>query len=484
MPPESLGNYGYAFNMNNCDTQSDWIIDSGATNHMTYDPTDLSCDTVPLRRNITNANGVTSPDILTKEIIGRGTKRGDLYFVDDVSTGRVKLTQRAVDHKRRQICSCYIRASTICFDAPTMSKGYHCYHPPSCQMYTTMDVTFSEFEMYFSSASSNPLLQGKTLHDEQVWTMAATTDLPLPLLTKLVMAALPAQPTEAASLPIELAAGTTLLTHGNIPPNDHTPENIPKEALFDDRWTKAMEEEMDVLQKNQTWDLVPDGYEEVWVQAELIYLSHTMPDIAYAISVVSQFMHSPSDTHIGAVECILQYLKSSPGRGIMFSKNGHCRIEGYTDADWAMNITDRRSTSGYLTFVGGNLVTWLSKKQKVVALSSAEVEYKGMAKGVCKLLWLRRLLAELGCPSMSATNLFCDNKAAIDISHNPIQHDRTKHVEVDRHFIKEKLDGNIIQFSFVKSKDQLADILTKVVASQAFYNFLVKLGMNDIYAPT
>ncbi|XP_048423745.1 secreted RxLR effector protein 161-like [Pyrus x bretschneideri] len=118
----------------------------------------------------------------------------------------------------------------------------------------------------------------------------------------------------------------------------------------------------------------------------LIYLSRTKPDIAYAVSVVSQFMHSPSEAHMGAVERILRYLKSSPGRGIMFSKNDHSRIEGYNDADWASNVTDRRSTSGYFTFVGGNLVTWRSKKQKVIALSSAEAEYRGMAKGVCELL--------------------------------------------------------------------------------------------------
>ena len=107
-----------------------------------------------------------------------------------------------------------------------------------------------------------------------------------------------------------------------------------------------------------------------------------------------------------------------------------------------------------------------------------------MTKGVCELLWLWRLLGELGYSSNSASDLFCDNKVAIDISHNPIQHDRTKHVEVDKHFIKEKLDGNIIQFLFVKSEDQLADILTKVIGSQAFDNSLIKLGMNDIYAPT
>ncbi|KAM1789243.1 hypothetical protein ACFX11_039423 [Malus domestica] len=563
---------------------------------MTYDPTDLACDTVPLRRNITNANDVISPvtsagiDILTKKIIGRGTKRGDLYFVDDVSTGRVNLAQGAVDHKQRQIwlwhhrlghpsfsylqhmfpdlfigCSvsdfkcdtCVLAKShhvsyplnshnsaipfglvhsdvwrpslittssgirsfvtfiddctqmtwlyllkhksdvfmvfktfhtmvqtqfstririlrfdngseyvnndfthyltnhgifheTTCPQTPQQNgvverknshlletarslligayvprsfwdvalqtatylinrmpskvlnfliplqvlatfvplpsvlvlplrvfgcvafvhlhknqrtkldpcaircifmgyeihqKGYRCYHPSSRRMYTTMDVTFSEFEMYYSSASSNPPLQGKTLHDKQVWTMATTTDLSLPLaelVAESAMAMLPAQPTEAASLPTELVTGMTvpsspmatvlpladLETSTNttpsssqniVPPDDHNPENIPelrstmpinvsdvsnyqlpfrhnrgkppnryspettkgskypianyvsshklselgktfvqqisnnstpsslKEALFEDRWTKAIEEEMDAL---------------------------------------------------------------------------------------------------------------------------------------------------------------------------------------------------------------------------------------------
>ncbi|KAL6318642.1 hypothetical protein AAG906_000720 [Vitis piasezkii] len=103
----------------------------------------------------------------------------------------------------------------------------------------------------------------------------------------------------------------------------------------------------------------------------LIYLSHTRPDIAYAMSVVSQFMHCPSEEHMEAVIRILRYLKSSPGKGLMFSKNDHVRVDGYIDVDWAGNISNRKSTSGYFTFVGGNLVTWRSKKQKVVALSSA-----------------------------------------------------------------------------------------------------------------
>ncbi|WJZ97833.1 hypothetical protein VitviT2T_016408 [Vitis vinifera] len=217
---------------------------------------------------------------------------------------------------------------------------------------------------------------------------------------------------------------------------------------------------------------------------KLIYLSHTRPDIAYAVSVVSQFMHRPSEGHMDAVMRILRYLKSSPGKGLMFSKNGHLKVVGYTDVDWAGNITDRKSTAGYFTFVGGNLVTWRSKKQKVVALSSAEAEFRGMVKGICELIWLKKLLAEIGVAPSSKMNLFCDNTAAIAISHNPVQHDRTKYVEVDRNFIKQNLEEKIIQLPFVKSEDQLADVLTKAVSTRNFYNSLDKLGIKDIYAPT
>ncbi|KAM5578991.1 hypothetical protein ABKV19_009000 [Rosa sericea] len=216
----------------------------------------------------------------------------------------------------------------------------------------------------------------------------------------------------------------------------------------------------------------------------LIYLSHTRPDLTYAVSAVSQFMHNPSKVHMDVVFRILQYLKSAPGKGLIFSKNNHLDVSGYTDADWAGNITDRRSTSGYFTFVGGNLVTWKSKKQKVVARSSAEAEYRGMARGLCEMLWLRNLLRDLGFRQKKAMSLYCDNKAAIEIAHNLVQHDRTKHVEVDRHFIKEKLDGHIILFPFVPTDEQLADILTKALSRKAFYDSLDKLGIRDLYAPT
>ena len=111
----------------------------------------------------------------------------------------------------------------------------------------------------------------------------------------------------------------------------------------------------------------------------LIYLSHTRPDIAFAVSLVSQFMHAPGQDHFTAVYRILRYLKGTPGQGLMFQKRAGTQVEVYTDADWAGNKADRRSISGYCTFVGGNLVTWRSKKQSVVARSSAEAEFRSLA---------------------------------------------------------------------------------------------------------
>ena len=134
------------------------------------------------------------------------------------------------------------------------------------------------------------------------------------------------------------------------------------------------------------------------------------------MSVVRQFMHTPSEKNMNAVYRILRYLKCAPGKGLLFSKNEVSNIEGYTDSDWAGDKTDRRSTSGCFTFVEGNLVTWRSKKHKVVARSSAEAEFRGMAHGMCELLWVRSVLKHLGIQYEKPMSLHCDNKATIEIA--------------------------------------------------------------------
>lgn len=216
---------------------------------------------------------------------------------------------------------------------------------------------------------------------------------------------------------------------------------------------------------------------------KLIYLSHTRPDIAFAVSVVSQFMHAPCEEHMEAVYRILRYLKGTPGKGLLFKKNEARSVEAFTDADWAGSIKDRRSTSGYCTFVWGNLVTWRSKKQSVVARSSAEAEFRAVAQGICELLWLKLLLGELKIADIQPMKLYCDNKAAIDISHNPVHHDRTKHVEVDRHFIKEKIEEGVISMTYVPTSQQTADLLTKGLVKPVFEKLVDKLGMFNVFCP-
>ncbi|XP_048442595.1 uncharacterized mitochondrial protein AtMg00810-like [Pyrus x bretschneideri] len=172
---------------------------------------------------------------------------------------------------------------------------------------------------------------------------------------------------------------------------------------------------------------------------KLIYLTITRPDIAYSVSIASQFMHSPTMEHFNLVKRLLRYLKGSIGRGIIMKKNESTEITGYCDADWAGNSIDRKSTTGYCTFVGGNLVTWKSKKQAVVARSSTKAEYRAMASTACELIWLKGLLCDLGVSTTQSMSLFCDNQAVMHIASNPVFHERTKHIEVDCHYVRAQL---------------------------------------------
>jgi len=215
----------------------------------------------------------------------------------------------------------------------------------------------------------------------------------------------------------------------------------------------------------------------------LIYLCHTRPDIAYAVSVVSRYMHDPRTRHMEVVYQILRYLKGTHGKGLWFRANQHLNLEGYCDADWASCRDDRRSTSGYCVFVGGNLVSWRSKKQAVVSQSTAEAEHQAMALALCEMMWLKSLLKELRVLKNETMLLHCDNVAAINIANNPVQFDRMKHVEIDRFFIKEKMNGGILRLKYVKSREQLADCLTKGLGTKDNESACNKMGMLNIFSP-
>ncbi|RVW33967.1 Retrovirus-related Pol polyprotein from transposon TNT 1-94 [Vitis vinifera] len=192
---------------------------------------------------------------------------------------------------------------------------------------------------------------------------------------------------------------------------------------------------------------------------------------------------APLRNYMEAVYRILRYLKMIPGKGLFFRKTENRDTEVYSDADWAGNIIDKRSTSGYCSFVWGNLVTWRSKKQSVVARSSAEAEYRALAQGICEGIWIKRVLSELGQTSSSPILMMCDNQATISIAKNLVHHDRTKHVEINRHFITEKVTSETVKLNYVPTKHQTVDILTKALPRPNFEDLTCKLGLYDIYSP-
>ena len=164
-------------------------------------------------------------------------------------------------------------------------------------------------------------------------------------------------------------------------------------------------------------------------------------------------------------------------KGLFFKKGQTRTIKGYTNVDWAGSMEDRRSTSGYCKFVWGNLVTWRSKKQTIVARSSAKAELWAIAHGICELLWLKRLLEELGVTRIMPIKMYYDNKATINISHNPVHHDQTKHVEVDCHFMKENIEDGTVCMIYVPTSEQVVDLLTKALTRRPFEQQITKLGI-------
>ncbi|PRQ35279.1 putative RNA-directed DNA polymerase [Rosa chinensis] len=194
----------------------------------------------------------------------------------------------------------------------------------------------------------------------------------------------------------------------------------------------------------------------------LQYLTITRPDIAFAVNSVSQFMSQPRLPHLVAVKRILRYVKGTLGHGLSFApQHQPVHLFAYSDADWAGCPDSRRSTSGYLVYLGSNLISWCSKKQPTIARSSAESEYRSLAHACAETTWLGYLLYELGARIQFPILLHCDNLSATYMASNPVFHARTKHIELDYHYVREKVALGSHRVCFIPSVDQPADLLTK-----------------------
>ncbi|WMV45012.1 hypothetical protein MTR67_038397 [Solanum verrucosum] len=178
-----------------------------------------------------------------------------------------------------------------------------------------------------------------------------------------------------------------------------------------------------------------------------------------------------------------RYIRSSPEQGLLYEDRGHTNIVGYSDVDWAGSPSDRRSTTSYFVLIGGNLMSWKSKKQVIIARSSTEAKYRAMALATCELIWLRQLLQELKMEGVESMTLICDNQVALHIASHAVLHERMNHIEIDCHFIREKIEFGYITTSFVNSKDQLVDIFKKSLRGSRIDYICGKLGAYDLYAP-
>ncbi|RVW27268.1 Retrovirus-related Pol polyprotein from transposon TNT 1-94 [Vitis vinifera] len=211
------------------------------------------------------------------------------------------------------------------------------------------------------------------------------------------------------------------------------------------------------------------------VVGALQYVTLTRPDIAFAVNKACQFMQQPTTAHWLSVKRILRYLRGTMQDGLLFSPSSNLTIEGFTDADWGAHLDDRRSSSGYLVYLGGNLVSWSSTKQKVVSRSSAESEYRGLVFATAEIVWMQALLQELCVPIPAIPLLWYDNISAYHMAKNPVFHARTKHIEIDLHFIRDQVMRGKIQLQFVPTEEQPVDLLTKHLTSSRFLSLKSQL---------
>ncbi|GKD42806.1 retrovirus-related pol polyprotein from transposon TNT 1-94 [Tanacetum coccineum] len=226
----------------------------------------------------------------------------------------------------------------------------------------------------------------------------------------------------------------------------------------------------------------PDHYR--CLVGRLFYLTFTRPELCYLVHTLAQFMHSPKDAHWNVALRVLHYLKGHHGQGLLLRRDSSLQLNAYCDSDYASCPFTKRSLTGYFIMLGMSPISWKTKKQPTVSRSFAEAEYRSTATTSCELTWLKSLLISLGVHGSRLMHFFCDNTTVIHIASNPVFHGRTKHIEVDCHYVREQIQAGNIVTSHDSTDEQPVDILTKALGKRPFQYLLRKLGVRDLHAPT
>ncbi|CAN1217084.1 Retrovirus-related Pol polyprotein from transposon TNT 1-94 [Linum perenne] len=229
--------------------------------------------------------------------------------------------------------------------------------------------------------------------------------------------------------------------------------------------------------------LLPDPAPYRRLIGRLIYLCTTRPDIAFTVNYLSQFVSRPTDLHMAAAMRVIRYLKNAPATGLFFSASTEFKLQGFSDSDWAGCPDSRRSTTGYCVYLGNSIVSWKSKKQATISRSSAEAEYRALAAVGCEIQWLNNLFKDLNVILTQPFFVYCDSTSAIKIAENPVAHERTKHIEIDCHLVRDLVSVGFLRLVHVPTAQQLADMMTKPLGASVFASLFSKLGLLDICSP-
>jgi histone deacetylase 1/2 len=196
----------------------------------------------------------------------------------------------------------------------------------------------------------------------------------------------------------------------------------------------------------------------------LQYITLTRPDLSFSVNKVCQFLHAPTTVHWTAVKKVLRYLRGTLTLGLHFRRSPSTLVSAFSDAEWVGCPDDRRSTGGFAVFLGPNLISWSARKQATVSRSSPEAEYMALVDATDEVIWVQTLLKELGISQTRSAVLWCDNIGATYLSANHVFHARTKHIEIDYHFVRERVAQKLLDIRFIPSGDQVADGFTKPLA--------------------
>ncbi|XP_045831624.1 secreted RxLR effector protein 161-like [Trifolium pratense] len=210
----------------------------------------------------------------------------------------------------------------------------------------------------------------------------------------------------------------------------------------------------------------------------LMYLLATRPDLAYSVCLVARFMDRPTEMHVVAIKRIMRYLKGTLTDGIMYNHfTEEMELVGWSDSDYAGDLDDRKSTSGYVFMLGSGAISWSSKKQPIVTLYTTEAEYVAASHCACQCIWLKSVLKHLKIGQGNTTMIYCGNSSSIKLSKNPIMHGRCKHIDVRFHFLRNLAREGIVELKHCTSQEQLADLMTKPLKLDTFVKLKKELGM-------